>query len=249
MQLNYTVKGHGKRNLILLHGWGGSLNSLAKLQQLLAETGEFRVYNIEWPGFGASVDNYMENSKFTDFKKILSEFIKKNKIHKPTLIGHSFGGKVAIAIALENTRLIDRLILINSSGLKPKNNTKRIILYTPTKIFGAIFSLPGLNKLKKIIRKYYYIRIVRERDYIDNDHLRSTLRNVLKVNFGEELKNIKTDTFLIWGEKDKYTPLWMGKKLKNLIPNSRLEIIKDAKHNLPLVNPELVTTLIKLYIN
>lgn len=247
MQLNYTAKGQGKKTIILLHGWGGSLKSLTPLQNTLIESGDFRVFNIEWPGFGES-PTFKTNAKLTDFENYLKSFINEQGIIKPILVGHSFGGKVAMSLVINNPQLVHKLILINSSGLKPKNSVKKILLFIPTKVFGILFSLPILKSVKPLVRKIYYKLIIRESDYLVSGELEDTLKNILNTNLDDNLKKISADTLVIWGEKDTKTPLWMGQKLASEIPNAKLEVIKAARHNLPLVDPELVSTMIKLYI-
>lgn len=125
---------------------------------------------------------------------------------------------------------------------------KKILLLIPTKIFGGIFSLPLLKSLKPLMRKIYYKVVVREADYLLSEGLSETLKKILDENLDNKVKNIEVETLLLWGEKDTKTPLWMAQYLKNEIPNSKLEIIKDARHNLPLVQPELVSTMISLFI-
>lgn len=247
MLLNYTVKGQGKKAIILLHGWGGSLNSLSKLQNHLVDFGNSRVYNIEWPGFGES-PLAKSGAGLNEYAQYLKEFIQSQNLIKPILVGHSFGGKVAMALIISDPKIAERLVLINSSGIKPKNTLKKAILIVPTKLFGIIFSLPLLKYIKPLVRKLYYRTIVREADYVQSNELKDSLKKVLNENLDEKVKNIGINTLLIWGEKDTKTPLWMGKFLKEEIENSKLEIVKDAKHNLPLTQPELVATIISLFI-
>jgi pimeloyl-ACP methyl ester carboxylesterase len=247
MRLNYTAKGQGRKTIILLHGWGGSLKSLTPLQDELIKSNEYRVFNIEWPGFGKSPIIH-KSAKIKDYESLLLEFISEHNIAKPILVGHSFGGKVAMALAINNPNILDKLILINSSGLKPKNSLKKTLLFLPTKAFGAFFKLPLLKFIKKPIRKLYYKLIVRESDYLISEDLEITMKNILSENLDESVSKIQVQTLLIWGEKDTQTPLWMGKKLASEIPNSKLEVIKDAKHGLPLNQPEIVSTLILLFL-
>lgn len=248
MQVNYTVKGQGKKNILLLHGWGGSAKSLASLQDELVKVCKSRVYNIELPGFGDSKHIVDKPLGLDDYVAELDNFIRKQEIDNPVVAGHSFGGKIALAYAINKPDKLSSIILINSSGLKPKNSIKKIVFLIPTKIFGWIFSLPILRNIKKTVRKVYYRYIVRETDYLVSEAMQETLKNVLKVNLDDEVAKINTDTLLIWGEDDTYTPLWMGKKLDELIPNSRLEVVKGARHNLPLVNPETVASIISLFV-
>lgn len=248
MQVNYTVKGQGNKNLILLHGWGGTIRSLSPLQDELIKKADYRVYNIEWSGFGDSKLTGEKSLTYDDYVDLLRNFIETFEISKPVLIGHSFGGKVAIGFALKYPKILSSLVLINSSGIKPTRSLKKVILYIPTKLFGAIFSLPGLRNFKSLIRKNYYRFVVRETDYLVSETMQETMRNVLEVNLDEKLDKVDCDTLLVWGENDTYTPLWMGKKMDELIPKSRIEVIKNAKHNLPLVNPEIVASLIRLFV-
>lgn len=247
MHLNYTVKGQGKKTIILLHGWGGSLKSLSPLQDELVKSGNYRVFNIEWPGFGDSPVS-KTNAVLGDYSGYLGDFISTQNLIKPILVGHSFGGKVAMHLLINHPRIAEKLILINSSGIKPKNNLKKTILYFPTKLFGGLFSIAGLRNVKPLVRKVYYKIVVHEDDYLLSEDLRETLKNVLDENLDKEVKNIDVETLLLWGENDAKTPLWMAEYLKNEIPNSKLEVIKDARHNLPLVQPELVSTMISLFI-
>lgn len=247
MHLNYTAKGQGKKTIILLHGWGGSLKSLTPLQNELTKSGDYRVFNIEWPGFGDSPVNNL-SAGLGDYSNYLLKFINDQNLIKPILVGHSFGGKVALSLLITNPKIAEKLILINSSGIKPRNNMKKILLLIPTKIFGGIFSLPLLKSLKPLMRKIYYKVVVREADYLLSEGLSETLKKILDENLDNKVKNIEVETLLLWGEKDTKTPLWMAQYFKNEIPNSKLEIIKDARHNLPLVQPELVSTMISLFI-
>ena len=248
MPLNYTVKGQGNKNIILLHGWGGSLHSLQGLQDELTKTPEYRVYNIELPGFGESLIPAGKVMTLDDYVSSLNTFLESSKINKPVLVGHSFGGKIALAYAIKYGHKVQNLILVNSSGLKPKNSLKKYVLILPTKAFGLLFSLPLLNVFKSPIRSIYYKFIVRERDYLRAKELQDTLKNVLKINLDDQIDKIKNDTLLIWGEKDSYTPVWMGEKFSKLLVNARLEVIQGAKHNLPIVNPQIVSSMIRLHI-
>ncbi|HRN85767.1 MAG TPA: alpha/beta hydrolase [Candidatus Dojkabacteria bacterium] len=247
MHLNYTAKGQGKKTIILLHGWGGSLKSLTPLQNELIKSGKFRVFNIEWPGFGDSpVTNHSAN--LADYVKYLEDFIINQNLIRPILVGHSFGGKVAMSMLINNSGIAEKLILINSSGLKPRNSLKKAALFLPTKLFGSVFSLPGLKKVKPLTRKIYYKIVVRESDYLKSEELSESLKCILDENLDEKVKDIEVETLLLWGEKDTRTPLWMAEYLRDEIPNSKLEVIKDARHNLPLIQPELVSTMISLFI-
>lgn len=246
MELNYSKKGEGPA-IMLLHGWGGSITSLEKLQTLLADQG-YQVFNFDLPGFGAN-SSLEKAMTLDDYVEFLSNFLKENQIFKPVLVGHSFGGKLAAAFASKHQDQLSKLVLINASGLNPRNSTKKKLMLIPAKVFGGFFSLPGINLAKPLARKLFYKFIVRERDYVSSNGLKETFLNVVNEHLDTRLVKIKAPTLLIWGEKDTYTPLWMGEKMAELIPNSRLEVVAEAKHILPKAAPEIVAKIIHAYLN
>lgn len=245
MRINYTTKGQGK-TVVLLHGWGGSSESLEKLAEELA--GNYQVVNIDLPGFGKS-DVPQTPLKVEDYVEYLKEFLEQMKLRKVTLVGHSFGGKVIMLFATKYPKFLESIILINASGLKPKNSLKKTLFIVPTKVLGSIFKLPLLKQLAPTLRNIYYKLVVRERDYLNAGPMKETLKVVVNQHFDQQVIKITTPTLLIWGEKDTQTPLWMAKALAKKIQGARLEIVKGATHGLPLKQPGIVANLIKLFLN
>jgi len=245
MKINYTVKGDGP-SIILMHGWGGSSASLKPLQEQLAGKG-FQVFNLDLPGFGQS-EMFKKVMDLTDYVEFLQAFIERMNIYKPVLVGHSFGGKIAVAYAAKYQVKLSRLVIIAASGINPRIEKKQRNLQRTAKFFGKFFNLPGLRFSKPLVRKLFYKTIVKESDYLKAGKLKETFKNVIKEHVNLLLDKIKIDTLVIWGEKDGITPLWQGKKLAQGISNARLEVIEDATHNLPLVMPELVAKIISLFI-
>lgn len=247
MDINFSVKGDSNKNLILLHGWGGSSASLAGLQDELSVLG-YKVYNLDLPGFGQTPQPE-EAFNQDQFIASIVDFIQYNQINKPILIGHSFGGKTSIGLALKYPELIESIVLINASGIKPRNSLKRALFIIPAKLLGALFSLPILNKIKPLARKIFYKGLVREQDYLKASKvMQDSMKNVLKINYDEQLAQISVPVLLVWGEKDTYTPLWNGQKFAKLIPGAKLQVVRDATHNLPIKQPKLVAQYINDFI-
>ena len=246
MKINYSVKGEGP-TLILLHGWGGSIDSLTPLQEQLAAKG-FQVFNLDLPGFGKS-EMLKEVMDLDDYVKFLMDLIERLNIFKPVLIGHSFGGRIAVAFAAKYPGKVSKMVLIDISGINPQNQTKKKKLEKQSKVFGKFFNLPLVRLVKPLVRKVYYKTVVGENDYLTAGKLKETFKKVVGQYIDHKLKEVKTDTLIIWGEHDNITPLWMGEKLAMGIKNSRLEVIEGAKHGLPLVQPELIARIIYLYLS
>ncbi len=233
LEIEKTTKGNGQ-DILLLHGWGGNIESLHGLQEQLANKG-YRVTNVSLPGFGKS-EVPSEPWFMKDYALFIEELILGLKLKKPILVGHSFGGKVGIKMVLEFPYLISKLILINASGIKPKNSLKKLVFGTVSKILGPI--LP--RKLKDFGYKY----IVGETDYMNSGNMKETFKNIVNEHFDVELSQIDVPTQIIWSEKDTYVPLWMGERLHSLIPHSSFEIVREATHGLPLTDPKGIDGII-----
>ena len=247
MSIFFTKKGKGP-GVILLHGWGGSHLSMAGLQDQLYPLG-YEVFNLDLPGFGES-PLIKPAMTLNDYLKVLQDFIAEQKIENPILVGHSFGGKIISKLALSAKIPIKGLVLISASCIKPQNDSKKSILRKITGFGKMIFSQPFLRLFFKPIRKFYYYYIVRERDFFDaGEKLRQTFINVNDIYLDDELTLINLPTLVIWGEVDTVTPLWMGEKIAELIPQARMEVVANARHYLIKEMPEIVSKIIYNYFN
>lgn len=245
MQISYSQQDKNT-SIILLHGWGGTAASLAKLREALAGD-EIEVFTFDLPGFG---ETPLTGSAMTldDYVEYLKIYILENNIFRPVLVGHSFGGKLAMAFALKYPELASKLVLINASGVFPRNSVKRNTFLAVSKLAGKLASLPGVRTFRTWLRKLFYVYVVRERDYLRAEELQETLKNILATDLDERLPEIALKTLVIWGEADTVTPLWQGKRIVAAIPHARLEVVAEARHNLPLVDFTIVRDLIVSFL-
>jgi pimeloyl-ACP methyl ester carboxylesterase len=236
MKAVFRKKGRGP-NIVLLHGWGGSIDSLEGLSESLSE--KFTVYNLELPGHG-ELQEMSTVFGVSDYVEYVQEFIKSEKLESFSLLGHSFGGQLAVNIALKNKNL-KALILVNSAGLEPKNSLKKVFWKSISKIFKPLLRIPGFSIFRRFIYKY----IIRERDYINTSgRLSETFKKVVNTHLTEtQVRKVNSPTLIIWGESDTYTPLWMGRKLNELIGSSTLTVI-EGTHSIPLNKPRKITDII-----
>ena len=227
--------------LILLHGWGGSIRSLSALATKLSNQIPNPIINLELPGFGITqLDKELMGT--IDYADFVYNFLKYKKIRNCILCGHSFGGKTSIAFTLKYPAYVKSMVLINSSGVKPQNTLKR-------KIFKTLAVLaPNKLKQNQLGRKIFYRKLVRENDYLNAGKLKHTFQKIVVEHFDNKLQNIKTPTLIIWSEKDKSVPLFMATRLHTKISSSKLVVVPDETHGLPLHNPMRVAELITNYL-
>lgn len=218
----YQNIGTGK-DLVILHGWKQDVSSFWGVVDSLKQ--DFKIWLIDLPGFGRS-DKPDKPLTLDDFAKTVKEFIETQQIKKPILLGHSLGGNIGLKIALKYPSLLDKLILENSSGIRPKRPIYRNLIAPLVKMINHI--VPNLFGLKERFRYSFYKYL--GSDYYGSGELRKTLVNILKEDLSDEISKINTGTLIIWGEKDNQTPLDQAKKIYQSIIPSRIEIFENVGH-------------------
>jgi pimeloyl-ACP methyl ester carboxylesterase len=239
----YQKIGSGKKNLIALHGWGADVSSFWNLANLLKE--DCTLYLIDLPGFGRS-DLPKRAFYVSDYAKLIAVFIENMQLKKPDILGHSVGGRIAVKLAAQNPQLIDKLILEDAAGIKPKRDIPKVIFYFLAKIFKYL--VPNIFNFKEKVRLKFYHSL--ESDYITAGPMKETLRNILAEDLTPELSKIPNDTLLLWGEKDPTleASLKNGKKMYRLIKNARIEVLEGLGHFPHLEKPTLFAYYVKDFI-
>lgn len=230
------------RDLILIHGWGADVSNFWPIVGLLKDS--FTLWLLDLPGFGRS-DLPKKQFAISDFAKVIAEFIKKNNIKNPVVFGHSYGGKVSIKLASLYPNLINKLILEGASGITPQKSLFQILLFPIAKI--SHFLLPDLFNTKSKIRAKLYKKL--ESDYADAGQMKDIFVNTLKEDLTADLEKIQTETLLIWGENDRAVPLTYGKRMYQLVRNSKLITLEDVGHFPHIKWPERVAYFVKDFSN
>ena len=224
LNINYIDEGEGK-NVLLLHGWGGSIQTMMPIFNVLKD--RFRVVTLDLPGFGkSSLPEVPWNSY--DYAECISKFIQQLKLKDLILFGHSHGGRISIILA-SKYNIVKKLILIDSAGLIPKRKVSYYVKVYWFKLLKKMYlMLPAKNKQAKLAEFY---KKFGSKDYREAEGvMRQTMVKVINDNLMDLLKLIKAPTLLIWGENDEDTPLYMGKIMENEIPDSGLVVLKGAGH-------------------
>lgn len=219
--INYKIKrnGNGNNFVLLLHGWGGSIISFEGLENYLFNQG-FSTINLDFPGFGNSeIPN--ENFKLEDYATIIKELLDYEQITKTNIVCHSFGGRVALLLS-STTNLVDKMILVDSAGLKPKFN---FIRWLKIRIF----------KLKRFLNNKFHLNFNLDKYGSDDykvlpNEMKHIFNNIVNTDLTPNLNKIETPCLIVWGDKDRSTPLYMAKKLNKKIKNSKLKIYRNSGH-------------------
>lgn len=242
MKINYVVSGEGK-DVVILHGWGCEIKTVEPIHKFLEKY--FRVYSLDLPGFGAS-DEPPYPFGGADYARIVDGFLKDMNIESPILIGHSNGGRTSIHLAAN--RKVNKVILVDSAGVKPKRSLKYYIKVYTYKAMKNIFNLPGLRNHKEEMMEKYKKR-VGSSDYKNSSGvMQKTLVKLVNEDAKNLLSQIKVPTLLIWGEKDTATPVSDAKIMEKLIPDAGLVVFKNAGHFSYLDNLNQFLVVVKEFL-
>lgn len=224
---NYLAVGEGEP-VLLLHGWGANITLFQRLIDQLSK--KYFVIALDMPGFGKTEEpkDPWGVDEYVDF---VLDFLKLFDINKLSLVGHSFGGRVIIKMV--NRKLpyqVDKIVLVDSAGIRPQKTTKKSLKQTSYKI-GKWFATRKLiarlcpNMLEKLRVKFG------SADYVAaSPMMRQCLVRVVNEDLSELLPGITAPTLLVWGENDTATPLSDAKQMEKEIPNAGLAVIKNAGH-------------------
>ncbi len=224
LEVNYEQYGEGK-DILLLHGWGQNIDMMKPLGDNFCN--KFRITIIDFPGFGKS-EEPKDTWNIEKYSIMLEEFIKKVEIKKPIIMGHSFGGRVAIKYSSRNA--IEKLVLFGSPCIRVQEN-----LSLKVKLLKKLKKLPGLNNLGEYMKKY-----IGSRDYkAASPIMRKTLVEVVNEDLSKFAREIEEPTLLIWGEFDTEAPLSDARELEKIMLDAALILLPGTHYayleNLPRV--------------
>lgn len=185
------------------------------------------------------IKNILKNINLNNINAgIFSVNKEVNPPRKFVLIGHSFGGRIAIKYATRYPEKIEKLILTGAAGIKHPLTLRQRIIFIIAKLGKMLLSLPMINIFNKYARSFLY-KAAKEKDYnAASPKMKEVMKNVIKENLFTKLNQIKTPTLLIWGKSDRSTPLSDGKIMHDKIEGSEMTVIDYANHSLPYQKPE-----------
>lgn len=233
------------KTLVILPGWGGSHETWKEFIALAEK--EFQVVCIDLPCFGtepcpSSVWGVEEYAAFA-LKKIHAAS------DRPViLLGHSFGGQIASYIAATAPECVEKLILSGAAALRPKQTVRRAFFFLIAKCGKLLFKLPIIEKFDVLAKKVLY-RGIDSPDYAETAGIKKDIfRKIIREDLAHLLTGITAPTLLLWGKKDSYVSLALGKKIHRLIPNSQLIVIEKGKHGLHLTHREQILAYIRSFV-
>src|SRR3989338_4847965 len=245
-----------KMILLCLHGWGGSKESFTELRKALEGT-DSEILTPDLPGFGTEPEptTVWGIDEYTEW---VEEWLHKTYNLQPTLrppvqglrtpqglerrahgreatynlllLGHSFGGQIAVKLALRGNLPIRHLFLCAPAAIRPYFSLKRTAGYITAKCGKTLLALHVLSLLQPLLKTLLY-KLMGVHDYERASPLMQRIMiRVTHQNLEKELKKLSLPVDLFWGINDRITPLWKAKCMHSRIPGSHLHTFPNTRH-------------------
>ena len=251
---HYIRKGKGEP-LVLIHGifssvfvWHKNIDELSRY---------FDVIAVDLKGYGYSDKPADGRYSREDIRQFMIDFMDAINVEKAIVGGHSWGGGIAVDLALACPQRVEKLVLIDSTGYPLKHN-----------FVARLLKLPGMGKLllavcdkeivEWILRKgvFFEPSLVTDEEiegWIRPYYVKGAVQAALEIrNFdfviGEHIKDISCPALIIWGQDDKCLPVKFAERFKQDIKGSVLKIIPDCGHNPQEEKPKEVNELIRKFL-
>ena len=215
----------GAPPVIVLHGWGASIDAVGSITGGLAE--RFEVVAVDLPGFGESPPP-PRGWTVDDYADCVRDLAASLGFERYVLIGHSFGARISIALAARGDEGVVRMVLTGAAGLKPKRKPSyygKVGMAKAGRVAAAVGGKPGKDLQQKIRGK------VASSDWLNaSEAMRDTFRLVIAEDLAPRLASIRVPTLLIWGDGDEDTPLWMGQAMEQGIKDAGLVVLPGGHY-------------------
>lgn len=225
VRLSYKTAGTGKP-LFIIHGWGATSNSWMGFVEEMAGKG-YQLIIPDLPGFGKSPEPKSIWGTL-DYSLMILEMIKELNLNSFYLLGHSFGGGIALRIAAGGNG-VEKLILCDAAVFREERLDLRQKASKMIANFSKLVSrdFPGYKFFEKLVYRLAGV----------NDYYKASpvMKEVFKKVVSEDLRFLLDETgqpcLIIWGGDDKVTPLSDAHLLREEIRGSELKVISGARHN------------------
>lgn len=231
-------------DIVLMHGWGCDHTIWRGLQTRLEEAGH-RVTALDFPGFGSAAEPPVPWG-MEEYTVWFERFLASRGIVNPVLIGHSFGGRVALVFASRNR--VSKIVLVDAAGVKPRRSAG---------YYAKVWSFKALKRLAPWImgrKKAAEMIEARRTKAASADYnaaspvMRGTLSRVVNEDLRRFMPSISAPTLLVWGSNDTATPLRDAKTMERLIPDAGLVVFEGAGHYSFLEHPARFAAILDSFL-
>lgn len=231
LRIRYAKMGDGEANTVLIHGFGGDLGLWLFNQEALSANGT--VYALDLPGHGQSSKGITDGS-VEAMADVIAAFMDALDIDAAHLVGHSFGGAVALQTALSHAHKVSALSLVASAGLGSEINGDYINGFVAAESRREI--KPFLQQLvgdPKLINRTMIDDILKFKRLDGVSEALTKIKdsfidaNQQTCNLRSHLAELEIPVNVIWGSADRIVP---ASQADNLPPNVVVTVLDGFGH-------------------
>jgi len=225
--------------VVWLHGWARQSRDFVAAAQLLAEHGVASVA-LDLPGFGSSPAP-LRGGGARYYAELIAPTLREIADGPLVLVGHSFGGRVAVVVASEHRDLVEGLVLTGVPQLVRLGAPARSPFAYRAIHWLASHRLLSDSRLDAARQKY---------GSTDYRNAQGVIRDVLvatvQENYEPELGTLTVPIAFVWGEADREVPLEIARRAATLVQGpTTLEVVTGVGHLLPLEAPDTLATAVE----
>ena len=241
VRVRYLEVGDGEP-LLLVHGMFTSARSWARIIPWLAP--HYRVIAPDLPGFGDSEKPTRFGFSREAFAETLCDLLAGVGVPRAHVVGHDFGGSVALTLAADHPEVVDRLTVINTPTARAPRPLQHRLALAP---------VVGSGYLKQFLHRAAFHGLFRDAVYATPEGydraavdawydafdppearecaLRALHQSADLSSLGPRVAKVRAPTLVVWGERDRFGPMHLGRQLANELAGARFEPIARAGHS------------------
>lgn len=252
LNVNYKISGPGGRSrvAVILQGWGTDMSIYDSVASAIND--RYRVVQLDLPGFGDS-DEPPKAWSVDEFCDFFCRFMHEIKVGKAVLIGHSYGGRMAIKMAARSDRgdlpfEISKIMLIDSAGVMPERSASQNFKVRRFKAIKRFLTCKPVHSLFPEVIDYWLSKQGSEDYKKASPVMKACLVKAVNEDLKDIMPSVKQETLLVWGSRDPDTPVSDAHIMEELMPNAALVVLEGAGHYSFLEQPLVFRSIIRSFL-
>ena len=237
-----SIYGRPPVEVVALHGWRRDHTDYEQLGSLWMD--DCAIIAPDLPGFGATPPPGLAWDS-AQYAKLISILIE-DEIGAPVVVlGHSFGGRVAVRLAASRPDLVKSLVLTGAPLAAPRSTTQRqkkpqiAITYRVARQMEKL-GLVSVDRMERIRKRYG------SPDYAHaSGIMRKVLVNLLAETYSDDLAKFACSVHLVWGEEDTEVPIGVARSIAHAVPGSQLTELPGIGHFVPTDAPTALAKVVE----
>ena len=254
-----------KKNVLFIHGLGSSSDRWLDIPDALSRY-YYPIVAVDLIGFGGSDKPVTVDYTIQYFSKFIRDFIDCKQIwrngddsddddsRKTIIVGHSLGGYIAAKVAIEDQDLIEKLVLIDSSGMLKKptplleqylNAALNPSFENVKNVFELMLGNPALLNPGIVDAFIKRINLVGAK-YAFKSAFENSTKKYIELSELQRIENIPA--LIICGAADKLIPVSHSKQFNKVLKRSQLEIVENTGHAPFSEKPSMIFDIMRIFL-